>query len=292
MSGRTDIIAFFTPWFLNRLKEGTIDVRNPFYPKQVSRLYLNAESIEAIIFCTKNPRPILNHLHEIPYPYLFQVTITCYGKEIEPFVPSKKDVVNMVRFLSKKLGKKRVLWRYDPIFLSNKYTLDYHIHAFSKLCAWLEGYVDTCIISFLDEKKNVCKHQKELKYVSFTKENSTALALHLSRIAKAHNIHLQTCAEEYDLRHFGIQSGSCITETMLFQLTGKVKKHPKNTNRKNCYCLQTVDVGSYNTCSNRCLYCYANYEEAYISHNISQHDCHSSMLIGRVGSTDIIKVRK
>lgn len=119
VSGRTDIIAFYTKWFLNRLNEGFIDVRNPFNPNLVSRINFN--DVDLILFCTKNPIPIINDLDKIKIPYLFHITITTYKSDIEPLVPSKAKVIEAVKEISKQIGKENIVIRYDPIFISDKY---------------------------------------------------------------------------------------------------------------------------------------------------------------------------
>lgn len=117
-SGRTDICAFYSKWFYQRLQEGFVDVRNPYDPKQVQRILLDQNHVDAIVFCTKNPLPMLPYLDKIPFPMLFQITLTPYRKEIEPYVLDKKKVLEGIRFLACKLGPGHVFVRYDPIFLS------------------------------------------------------------------------------------------------------------------------------------------------------------------------------
>ena len=141
VSGRCDIPAFYSTWFFNRLQEGFVDVRNPFNPHQISRIYLNEQNIDGILFCTKNPIPMMNRLEEVPFLYQFQITLTPYHEDIEEHVASKKEIVNAVREMSLRLGKDRVIVRYDPILLTPKYTVEYHRRAFEKLCSQLEGWM-------------------------------------------------------------------------------------------------------------------------------------------------------
>ena len=162
VSGRTDIVAFYTDWFMNRYHEGFVDVRNPFNPKLVSRI--DFSDVDAILFCTKNPIPILNKINEINKPIIFHVTLTPYKKDIEPNVPPKGEIVEAVKKLSKIIGKDNLVIRYDPVFISAKYTLDYHIRAFENLCSLLDGYVSKILISFLDDYKNVRKNEKVLNF--------------------------------------------------------------------------------------------------------------------------------
>ena len=165
ISGRTDIVGFYTPWFLKRLKAGFVDVRNPYNETQVSRIYF--EDVEMSVFCTKNPRPIIPYLKDIKKPILFHVTLTGYHQDIEVNVKDKKEIINDIKEISKILGKSNVYVRYDPIFLNDKYTVDYHIKAIKKLAEELEGYIEKIIISFIDDYKNVRKNERILNYREF-----------------------------------------------------------------------------------------------------------------------------
>ena len=160
VSGRTDIVAFYTSWFMNRYHEGFLDVRNPFYKKQVSRIYF--KDVDLIVFCTKNPLPILDHLNEIKIPMVFHITITPYKKDIEPNVIDKKLIIAAVKKISSIVGKEYTVVRYDPIFLSPKYDLNYHLKCFERLCEQLDGYINHIIVSFIDEYKNVKNNSKIL----------------------------------------------------------------------------------------------------------------------------------
>ena len=142
VSGRTDIVAFYTKWFMNRYREGFVDVRNPFNFQLVSRI--NFEHVDAILFCTKNPIPILEYLKEIDKPMLFHVTITPYKTDVEPNVPSKTKIIEAVKKLSNIIGIENLYIRYDPMFLSDKYNIEYHKKAFERMCLLLNGYVKLC----------------------------------------------------------------------------------------------------------------------------------------------------
>ena len=182
VSGRTDIVAFYTEWFMNRLKEGYIDVRNPFNKKLVSRI--NMEDVDLIFFCTKNPIPILDKIKDINKKVYFHVTLTPYKKEIEPNLPPKKDIIEAIKKLSNIIGPSNVVIRYDPVFISDKYTLDYHIKAVNKICTLLDGYINKILISFIDDYKNVRKNMNILKYKDFTEDDYKRIGLSFSRIAK------------------------------------------------------------------------------------------------------------
>ena len=185
VSGRTDIVAFYTEWFMNRYKEGYVMVRNPFNYHLVNEIYF--EDVDLIVFCTKNPLPIIDRIKEIDKPIIFHITITPYNKDIEPNVIDKTKVINGVQELSKILGKENIYVRYDPVFLSDKYNIDYHIKAFNKLCTMLNGYVEKIIISFIDDYKNVRRNSRILKINPFTKEDYKKIGESFSKIAQKFN---------------------------------------------------------------------------------------------------------
>lgn len=181
ISGRTDIVAFYTPWLINRYQEGYVDVRNPFNKKMISRINFN--DVEAIMFCTKNPKPILPYLKDIKKPKLFYITLTPYLKDIEPNLPAKKEIINSIREVSNIVGKEFTYVRYDPIFINDKYTIEYHIKMFDRMCKELHGYIKHVIISFLDDYKNVRKNIKVINPKSLTKEDYKKIGESFSNIA-------------------------------------------------------------------------------------------------------------
>lgn len=290
VSGRTDIVAFYSKWFLNRLKEGYVDVRNPFNPNLVSRI--DFDDVDLILFCTKNPIPIVDKLGDIKIPYIFHVTITPYKVDIEPNLPSKSKIIEAVKKISTRVGIDNIYVRYDPIFISEKYNIEYHIKAFTKLCSLLKGYVKTIIVSFIDNYKNVRKNLPYLKYRSFTEEDYKLIGENFSKIAKDNNMVIQTCFEERNLTEYGFIKGECMSKELAFKLTGKTYKKWQARKGNACNCVELVDIGVYNSCNHLCKYCYANYDESKVKENINNHDINSSLLIGHINSDDIIKPRK
>ena len=291
VSGRTDVVAFYTEWFMNRYKEGFVDVRNPFNPKLVSRIYFS--DVDAIVFCTKNPTPILKYIDKIKQPILFHITLTPYKKDIEPNVLPKGIIIESIKKLSKLIDKDNIYVRYDPIFISDKYNLDYHIKSFDSLCSKLNGYVKHIIISFMDEYKNVSKNDYIIKSKQITDLDYEIIGKNFSKIAECYNMTIQTCSEERNLVEYGFQKKDCISHELAFKLTGKTNfKSWKARNNKNCKCIEMVDIGMYNTCKHYCKYCYANYDEKNIEKNVKLHDKNSSLLIGYLKEDDIIKIRK
>ena len=291
VSGRTDIVAFYTDWFMNRYKEGFFDVRNPFYKQQVSRIFL--DDVDAILFCTKNPMPIIPYLKEINKPILFHVTVTPYKKDIEPGVPDKRKIIEAVKELSRIVGIDNLYIRYDPIFISDNYNIEYHIKAFKHLCEILNGYIKHFIVSFIDDYKNVRNNYKFLKLKDFKESDYEAIGINFSKIAETNGMTVQTCFEEKNLVEYGFIKADCIGKELAQRLTGKTKfKKWKARSGGKCNCVEMVDVGVYNTCRHFCKYCYANYDEKIVKDNIKLHDKNSSLLIGKIGVNDIIKIRK
>ena len=289
-SGRTDIPAFYSNWFINRVEAGFVDVRNPFNQKLVSRIYFS--DVDLIMFCSKNPLPMINKLDILKVPVLFHVTITSYGKDVEPNIPDKRLIIEGVKKLSLVLGIDNVVVRYDPIFLSDKYNVDYHIKAFDKLCKNLNGYVNKIIVSFMDEYKNVRSNKNILKYRAFTREDYKKIGEAFSKSAMDNGMSVQTCFEDNDLTEYGFVKGECLSHELAYILTGKKFKSSNVRKEKKCECVQMVDIGDYNSCMHMCKYCYANYDEKAVSSNFERHDDNSSLLIGSIQSDDVIKVRK
>ena len=290
VSGRTDIVAYYSNWFMNRLEEGYIDVRNPFNQKMVSRIMI--DDVDLIFFCTKNPIPILDKVEKINKPVYFHITLTGYNKDIEPNVPDKKEIIEAIKKLSNKIGKDNIVIRYDPILLNDKYTVDYHIKAFEKICTLLEGYISKILISFIDDYKNVHKNMSSLRYREFTEEDYEKIGLNFSRIADEHGLYVHTCFEDRDLVEYGFVKDDCLSKELAFKLTGK--KYGKWKARKGgkCNCVEMVDIGVYNSCKHFCKYCYANFDEQKVNENFQKHNLKSSLLIGELQSDDQIKIRE
>ena len=289
-SGRCDIVAFYTKWFMKRYQEGFVDVRNPFNPKLISRIYF--EDVDAIMFCTKNPIPILKYLPEINKPILFHVTLTPYNKDIEPNVIDKSKIIEAIKKLKDLVGIDNLYVRYDPVFLSPKYNIEYHKKAFDKMCNLLDGYVKKIIISFIDDYKNVRKNKNILNYSLFTANDYKEIGESFSKSAKSHGMTVQTCFEDINLSEYGFIIGECFSHELAYNMTGKKYKNWKARKGLKCNCVNMIDIGVYNTCSHLCKYCYANYNEEEVFKNIKEHDINSSLLIGHINQDDVIKVRK
>lgn len=291
VSGRTDVVAFYTEWFMNRYHEGFVDVRNPFYPKQVSRI--NFDDVDMILFCTKNPLPIIKYLKEIKKPIVFHVTLTPYKNDIEPNVPPKGRLIEAVKEICGIIGSDNVYIRYDPLFKSPKYSIEYHIKAFDNLCKSLAGYVKHIIISFIDDYKNVRKNKNILQIQELTEEDYNQIGSNFSKSAAKYNMTVQTCSEEKNLIENGFVKQDCLTKEMVYKLTNKIlSKKWFSRNNKHCNCVEMVDIGSYNSCLHLCKYCYANYNQNQVKNNMKNHNKTSTLLIGELEKDDLIKLRK
>lgn len=294
-SRRTDIPAYFSEWFYNRIRAGCVLVRNPMNFHQIGKISLSPDVVDGIVFWSKNPAPMIDRLDELrEYPYYFQFTLTAYGKDVEPNVPPKDDaMIPSFRRLSEKIGKEKVVWRYDPILFNEKYTFAYHLRSFGLLASKLAGCTEKCTVSFLDFYRKTEKNTRPLNLLKPTFPQKEELTRRLSAIARDYGIEVDVCAEDLDLGTFGIRPASCIDKGRLERLGGYKLKLGKDKNqRPECGCAASVDIGAYNTCKNGCLYCYANDNPGLVNRNCLEHDPSSPLLFGKIGENDVIKVRE
>ena len=287
---RTDIPAFYTPWFLNRLKAGYVLVRNPYNPSAVTRYRLSPDVVDLIGFCTKNPGPMLPHLDALrDYGVYWFVTITPYGRDIEPHVPPLRQVVEDFKTLSRRVGENCVGWRYDPILLNEAWPLERHVKAFAYLAERLAGYTETAVISFIDLYPKVKRNAPELRAVS--PEDKLTLGKALIDIGRQHGITLRPCAEGDALAAYGADCSGCMTVATYEKALGKRLAIPRSAQRNArsaCACYLSGDIGAYNTCGHLCRYCYANADPAVVQRNMRRHDPDSPFLIGHEMPGDVI----
>lgn len=280
-SRRTDIPAFYSEWFFGRLKEGFAEVKNPFN-SSLRRVSLKPEDVDCFVFWTKNPKPMLERLEELKgYEYYFQFTLNSYGADIEKNVPSKYgELIDTFKALSERIGSKRLVWRYDPILATIKYTSEYHTEWFGKLARELKGAFDACVISFIDSYAKTEKRFRENGVRELTEAEILKIAENFSEISKEYGFKINTCAESADLSRFGIGHSNCIDRERIEALTGKLLEVKKDKyQRKECGCCESTDIGAYNTCIHKCVYCYANGAEKTAENNFNRHNVNSSVLI-------------
>lgn len=294
VSRRTDIPAFYWEWFLNRVQAGFVDVRNPMNIHRVSRIDIRPEVVDCIVFWTKNAGNIIPHLDQLKdYKYYFQYTINPYNKLIEENVPLKKYVIENFRLLSEIIGPNRVIWRYDPILLTDMIDVDYHLRYFEELAKRLKGHTNRCVISFVDLYKKTVSNTRELMMKEPTDMEMHFLAHNLSSIAKDYGMEIVSCSESIDLDFDGVRHGCCIDRNLIEEIVGyKIDVKKDKNQRKECGCVESVDLGAYNTCLHACKYCYANFNNMKVQTLSKKHNPLSTLLVGDLDNNDIVSERK
>ena len=287
---RTDIPGFFSQWFVNRVKEKFVFVRSPYAPRQIMRYRIEPEVVDILSFCTKNPAPMLPHLEYIRrFPQIWQVTVTPYGKEIEPRVPEKSDVIKAFRALSMRVGANACIWRYDPVFLSETYSAAFHREAFAKLACALRGFTTVCVVSFIDLYEKTKRNFPQAEEVPFSVQRK--LTAFFAETAAARGMRLKLCAESPALGDCGADVSGCLTKEAAETAAGFPLAVPSSARRarKACACLLGADIGEYNSCPHGCLYCYANADKDLVRSRFAQHNPDSPLLIGFPEPGDIIR---
>lgn len=274
-SRRTDIPARWTEWFLRRVRDGFAVARNPVNPRQERRVSLRPEDVDAIVFWTKNPAPLLPRLAELDgYAYYFQFTVTPYSPDIEPGVPDKeKEITPLFRRLADTVGPERVIWRCDPLLVGGRWGVDFHLKSFEKFARAFEGFTRRCVFSFLDHYRGMSRAARALGFRAPDEAEKLALARELAPMARARGMTLESCAEDIDLEQFGIKHTSCIDAALIEKITGRPLAPGKDKNqRRHCRCAPAADIGAYDTCPNGCKYCYATHSAKKTAANIANHD--------------------
>ena len=286
---RTDIPAYYSDWFYNRIRAGYVLSRNPYYPTQITKYILNPEVIDVMVFCTKNPFPMLDRISLLSaFDMFWFVTITPYGKEIEPHVPPKELVIRYFQKLSELTGKERISWRYDPVFVTDRYSIDYHIEQFHQMAKELSGYTEQCVVSFIDLYEKTRRNFGRIRSVTNREQEKMIAAF--SEIAKENELQIHLCCENAGLVRENVDADGCMSKTVLEKSLGcKLNVPQKKMARKECSCLLGADIGAYNTCGHGCLYCYANYDKETVIKNMKLHNVSSPLLIGEVTENDVIK---
>ncbi|OEF99913.1 hypothetical protein BHF71_07335 [Vulcanibacillus modesticaldus] len=292
-SRRTDIPAFYSDWFFNRIKEGYVLVRNPYNYHHVSKVKLTPDVVDMIVFWTKNPTKMLNKLDLLKeYNYYFQFTLNSYDKSIEKNVPKKSEVITTFIKLSEKIGKNRVIWRYDPIFLTDQIDKKYHYEYFAYLANRLKNHTNKVVISFLSLYKKTERNTKHLNIKQINEDDIRDIALKIAKIARMHNLTIEACSEPLDLSEVGIDRGHCIDRELITDLLGVQIAANKDKNQRNsCGCITSIDIGTYNSCDHQCLYCYANFNRETVIKNRHFHHKNSPLLLGKLEKEDQVYER-
>ena len=287
--GRTDTVQYYSDWLLRRFAEGYVLSRNPLFPDKVTRYELTPDKVDCVVFCSKNYKPILPRLREITdrFPAYFYYTMTAYGKDVEPGVPSIEESIETLKELSALVGKERVAWRYDPVLLTREYTIRRHLDTFPWMARELAPYIDRCIFSFVEMYKKLETNMPEIIPMSETERE--ALARGLGAAAAKLGMVIQTCGTNGDYTRYGIHASGCITLSILGKANHMEFRNLKHKGmREGCHCMESRDIGAYDTCLNGCKYCYANKNPRKAFENYEYHDPASPLLLGHLRPDDIV----
>ncbi len=295
-SRRTDIPAWFSTWFMNRVREGFVWVRSPFKPGQIRRYSLRPEDVDVIVFWSKNPKPLMDYLDELDeagYRYYFQFTLNDYPSVLEPNLPPLEERLETFKALSRRVGPSRVVWRWDPIVISSLTPVEHHLEHFEKVADALQGYSERVAISLLDFYGKVAARLQRLtkeavitfRYITDDAFRGELLDLvgGIRSIAVQRGFHIYSCAETVDLACVGVPRGACIDADLIGRLLGtRYEGRKDNGQRAQCLCTESVDIGAYNTCRHKCVYCYANspHDES-VDQNCKNHVPTSPLLVGK-----------
>ena len=246
------------PWLMQRMDEGFALSANPFNPKQVKRVDLTPEAVDALVFWTKQPGGLLPRLQRLaPYRYMAQVTLNDYTADIEPGMPSLAQRLADFSALSQAVGPRRVRWRYDPIFINAENPPEAHIERFAHIAQMLRGKTEGVTISFLDDYPRIHRKLATLGVRFPDADEQRHIASVLSGIARQHGMRIAACCEAVDLSEAGVAPAACIDAALIASLCGGALAKKDTSQRPGCGCAAAVDIGTYGTCTSGCAYCYA-----------------------------------
>lgn len=292
-SRRTDIPAFHLDWFLGRLREGFVMVRNPRFPNHVVRIPLDRGAIEGVVFWTKDAKRLLDRLDDLRgVPFYVQYTVTPYDARLEPRVPALAERIATFRALSDAIGPERVVWRYDPIVHMRGFGSPEHVESFRELARKLGPSTRRCVASLFDDYPRARGRLKHLDVRSPSDAEARELLADMARTAASLGFELETCAEAGDYEEFGIRHGRCIDGRILSNIAGHQFPDEKDAGQRPvCRCIPSVDIGAYDTCFHGCLYCYANGSDRAIERSRQASDPASPLLCDHPRPDDIVAER-
>lgn len=293
-SRRTDIPAFYSDWFFNRIKERYVLVPNPYNSKMISRISLDPAVVDCIVFWSKNPAPMLEKLDKLKdYNYYFQFTLNPYGPDIENHLPAISKRIDTFKRLSDRIGKEKVIWRYDPVLTNETYTPGFHKEKFAEIAYELKEHTEKCMLGFIDHYQHIRTAVSRFNIQPLLKADIEEMAVSFKKTVDTCSIQLDTCTAKVDLTHLGIPGGLCIDNQLVERIAGYPISVRKDKNQRDiCRCAESIDIGTYESCLNGCIYCYAikgNYNT--VKYNLNKHDKNSPMLVGELQEDDIVKER-
>ena len=293
-SRRTDIPAFYSDWFFNRIKERYVLVPNPYNSKMISRISLDPAIVDCIVFWSKNPAPMLEKLDKLKeYNYYFQFTLNPYGPEIENHLPIISKRIDTFKRLSDRIGKEKVIWRYDPVLTNETYTPGFHKEKFAEIAYELKEHTEKCMLGFIDHYQHIRTAVSRFNIQPLLKADIEEMAASFKKTVDTCSIQLDTCTVKVDLTHLGIPGGLCIDNQLVERIAGYPISARKDKNQRDiCRCAESIDIGIYESCLNGCIYCYAikgNYNT--VKYNLNKHDKNSPMIVGELQEDNIVKER-
>lgn len=290
-SRRTDIPALYSKWFMNRVRAGWCAVANPMNAKQISHVSLKPQDVDVIVFWSKNPAPMLEHLSELDqlgFRYYFQVSLNDYPPELEPNIPSFDDRLETFLELSRRVGPFRVIWRFDPIIISNITSADYIRQKFECISHELQGSTHRVIVSIVDFYQKTERRLAALEKLGYVFDREAAYSSRIDGLlkdiadtAKNRDLEIYSCAEDRDYSNLGIPPGGCIDDKIIQRLWSTNLRYTKDPSQRQC-CLCTVskDIGINDTCIHGCPYCYSTRSLEIAERRYNEHDPNSPVLWG------------
>ena len=286
---RTDIVQHYSDWLFRRFREGFAYSRNPLFPNRLNRYELSPDKVDAVVFCSKDYSPALGRIREITdrFRTYFFYTITSYGTDLEPNIPDTEQAIETLIALSETVGKQRVAWRYDPVLITDVYTAEKHFLAFDRILRKVRAHIDRCIFSFVEMFPKLQLYVPDLVPLNLAKKR--VLATEFGKIAKKYSVPVQTCGGGKDFEDCGVPACGCTTLDLLGRANGVVFRSIRhNGMKRRCRCIESRDLGWYDSCPNLCKYCNANRDRSLVADNYAAHDPASPLLIGQVRETDVI----
>ncbi len=293
VSRRTDIPQFYCDWFFNRLKERYVFVRNPFNPRQISKVEMTESTIDALVFWSKNPAPLFKRWREIDFPFGVQFTLTPYDCSIEESVEQKKKLIDLFGEMGQVLGKERMVLRYDPILFTKQWGSERHMEAFEKTFLPLKDSLEKCVINFLIPYKKTARNFED--YFLPEEPLKKKLIQQMANLTHAHGVRLEGCLQPWNqgIEHF--YAGACLNAEWIEKITQKkwIKAAKKDSGQNpECGCVTSIDIGAYDTCPHGCRYCYANHTLGLARENYKKHDPHLPLLGEKMTGQETVSLRK
>jgi len=273
-SRRTDIPAFYSEWFLNRLRAGHCSYWHPF-GKQWLHVSLLADEVSGIVFWTKNLGPLLPHLPWVRERYAFYVhfTINDHPRELEPGIIPSEQAIEQARQVSEAFGVDALVWRFDPIVCTQHTPFECVIDRFQGLAQRMTGLTNTCVISFMSPYRRQARAfaRAGLELQEPSAQQRVELSGQIAQAAQEHGMQLQACCND-DIVQGLVGKAHCIDPSRLVRVGARIDKTvPRAPSRDQCGCYRSVDIGAYDMCVGGCAYCYANQDHAKAEQNRHRH---------------------